>query len=147
MSVPAWHQDAACADDTVDPDWFFPAVGHDGTKAREVCAGCQVREQCLAMALHQPLAGIWGGTTEPDRVRMRREQGIELPQRWAAHNGRSRWEDRYYGMVSLGYSQVEIAYRWKIQPRSMERQLHRYGIPVSDQLLAEKLVAKAKEAS
>lgn len=145
MSVPKWHEDAACTDDTVDPDWFFPSVGHDGSKAREVCSGCEVRDQCLTVALHQPLAGIWGGTTEPDRVRMRREQGIELPQRWAAHNGRSRWENRYHEMLDLGYNQIEIADRWDIQPESMQRQLHRYNIPVSELLQAKIAAAKAEE--
>ena len=144
MTTPAWHDDAACADDTVDPDWFFPdKPGLAGLNAKRICGGCEVREQCLAVALRQPWPGIWGGTSESQRVRMRREQGIELPQRWAAHNGRSRWEDRYYEMVELGYTQVEIAQRWGIQPRSMERQLHRYGIPVSDLLLAEKIAARS----
>ena len=145
MTIPAWYQTAAGADGTVEPDWFFPAVGHDGTKAREVCAGCQVREQCLAVALRQPVAGIWGGTTEPERVAMRRELGIHLPQRWAARKHRSPWEDRYQEMVELGYNQLEIADRWGIQPQSMQRQLNRYGLPVSALLQAKIAAAKAEE--
>jgi hypothetical protein len=32
-----------------------------------------VREQCLALAREQGEQGIWGGTSERDRQRMRRE--------------------------------------------------------------------------
>jgi WhiB family redox-sensing transcriptional regulator len=72
----SWWGKAACQ--TADPDLFFPVstTGRDGTEARAklVCARCPVRESCLAYAMQAgtPLQGIWGGTSEADRARMRR---------------------------------------------------------------------------
>lgn len=138
-----WHAYAACADG-VDPDWFFPDVpGLAGNKAKAICRGCLVRQDCLIYALHRPVQGIWGGTTQSQRVIMRRNLGIELPQRWAARKHRSRWEERYHEMIDLGYNQVQIAQRWNIKPASLVRQLGRYGIPPSEQLLNEANSTKA----
>ncbi len=86
-SASSWRFDAACA--TSDPDLFFP-VGSTGTalrqaeRAKQVCAGCPVRLQCLEWALEtdQP-HGVWGGTDEVERARMAerryRRAGIEAP--------------------------------------------------------------------
>lgn len=66
-----WWQAAACR--TADPDIFFPVSAHgpgedDIARAKEVCAECRVRRQCLqfALATHQ-MHGVWGGTTEEER--------------------------------------------------------------------------------
>ncbi|MCL2582166.1 MAG: WhiB family transcriptional regulator [Streptosporangiales bacterium] len=66
-----WWQAAACR--TADPDIFFPVSAHgpgeeDIAQAKEVCAECSVRRQCLqfALATHQ-MHGVWGGTTEEER--------------------------------------------------------------------------------
>lgn len=68
--LPSWYDDAACLD--VDPDVFFPAKGSDGAAAKRICWRCPVRQQCLAMALPDPsLIGIFGGTTERERQKMR----------------------------------------------------------------------------
>jgi WhiB family redox-sensing transcriptional regulator len=68
-----WHLDAACAG--VDPEVFYPldlTAGSAGvTAAKEVCAVCPVRAQCLAdvMAAEDPARrwGISGGTTPAER--------------------------------------------------------------------------------
>ncbi len=40
-----------------------------------ICAGCQVRQECLEFALaHDQRYGIWGGTTAEDRQRDRRRR-------------------------------------------------------------------------
>ena len=73
-----WRHYAACRD--IDPELFFPigkagpVVAHQVAQARRVCAGCQVREPCLhwAVASGQD-AGVWGGTTEEERRRLRRQ--------------------------------------------------------------------------
>ncbi len=77
-----WRSEANCAG--VDPDLFFPERG--GSKvlqarqieqAKEVCAGCSVRMQCLVDALEgQEAFGIWGGLSE----RERREFQTKLPR-------------------------------------------------------------------
>ncbi len=43
--------------------------------AKAVCAGCQVRRECLQYALAtRQLHGVWGGTTEDNaRLHVRRE--------------------------------------------------------------------------
>jgi len=71
-----WRKDAACQD--TSPDLFFP-VGTTGqaliqiAQAQAVCAKCPVQTECLqfALATNQD-SGIWGGTTEEERRKLRR---------------------------------------------------------------------------
>jgi len=71
-----WRHDAACRD--TDPELFFPIseVGPGARQlaaAKEVCAGCPVRAQCLRYALDNGLDhGIFGGTTELERRELTR---------------------------------------------------------------------------
>ena len=72
----AWRARAAC--NTVDPDLFFP-VGVTGpavaqiAAAKAVCAGCDVRPECLEFAITTNQEyGIWGGTSEEERRALRR---------------------------------------------------------------------------
>jgi len=70
-----WVAQAACAglSGPVASALFFPSRGEPVTEARKVCAGCPVREQCLDFALRNgEQHGIWGGTSERERRRMRR---------------------------------------------------------------------------
>lgn len=77
----SWMEDAACLD--VDPEVFFP-VGEEGSAiyerdvavAKGVCAGCEVREQCLAYGVRQDVRqvlirvepeGVFGGLTARER--------------------------------------------------------------------------------
>ncbi|MGH9293661.1 MAG: WhiB family transcriptional regulator [Acidimicrobiales bacterium] len=67
---------AACRD--TDPDLFFP-VGCTGPAvdqieaARAVCYACEAREACLEFALEtNQESGVWGGTSEEERRRLRR---------------------------------------------------------------------------
>jgi len=70
INRPAWMARAACRD--ADPAIFFPEVGTNATAAKAVCAGCGEREICLGYALDNCEPGIWGGTSERERTRMRR---------------------------------------------------------------------------
>lgn len=59
----------------VDPELFFPDRGESAEAAKAVCAGCAVRQRCLEYALdHNERHGIWGGTSERDRRRLRRQR-------------------------------------------------------------------------
>lgn len=70
----AWQASAAC--DGLDPELFFPERGESTAKAKAVCAACPVREQCLEYALtNGEKFGIWGGLSERERRRLRRERG------------------------------------------------------------------------
>ena len=66
-----WRSLAACQ--FADPDLFFP-ISSSGpalaqvAQAKAICAGCQVRRECLAFAVrtHQ-VHGVWGGLSEQER--------------------------------------------------------------------------------
>jgi WhiB family redox-sensing transcriptional regulator len=68
-----WMASANCAG--MDPNDFFPERGdYYGLRAaKAVCAGCEVRAECLEYALDSPIEkfGIWGGVGDMDRRRMR----------------------------------------------------------------------------
>ncbi len=67
-----WQDRALCAQ--TDPDAFFPEKGASNREAKKVCRGCEVRMECLEYALeHDERFGIWGGLSERERRRMKRE--------------------------------------------------------------------------
>ena len=80
-----WRDRASCRD--TDPDLFFP-VGTTGSAleqieaAKAVCRACDAQSQCLefALATNQE-AGVWGGTSEEERRKLRKA--------WLAHRRRS----------------------------------------------------------
>lgn len=60
-----WAAKAACR--TADPDTLF-VQGAAQNRAKAICAGCQVRTECLADALDNHVEfGVWGGMTERER--------------------------------------------------------------------------------
>ena len=68
-----WQTKANCMG--VDPDLFFPERGASTREAKEVCRGCVVREDCLEYALaNGEKFGIWGGLSERERRRLRRQR-------------------------------------------------------------------------
>ena len=68
-----WQTHARCAE--VDPEIFFPERGGSSKAARSVCNVCHVRSQCLEYALNnKEQFGIWGGTSERERRRLRKER-------------------------------------------------------------------------
>lgn len=70
----SWQDRGACLG--LDSDLFFPDRGDaDTTKAaKAVCRGCDVRSECLNYALRaQERWGIWAGTSEKERRRMRND--------------------------------------------------------------------------
>ncbi|HEX2848975.1 MAG TPA: WhiB family transcriptional regulator [Acidimicrobiales bacterium] len=70
-----WQADAACRD--TETDIFFPASESDAGPALAICAVCPVREQCLEWALAtRQHDGIWGGTTDSERRRIRRRRSV-----------------------------------------------------------------------
>lgn len=69
----SWIQSAACATPDVDPRLFFPVVEGRAPrgwerKARVICRGCEVKRECLDVALSRGESeGIWGGLTGWER--------------------------------------------------------------------------------
>lgn len=73
FEIPQWHDHAACRGH--GPDQFFIDPGQSSAAAKALCNHCPVVEQCLADALDHPwLLGIWGGTTERQRLAIRRRR-------------------------------------------------------------------------
>lgn len=75
-----WQAQAACRN--LDPALFSPAKGHEEqeARARAVCAGCPVREACLASTLEdERLLGPY------DRAEIR--GGLDGRERYVAQHG------------------------------------------------------------
>lgn len=71
----SWQGQANCLG--VDPDLFFPERGASTREAKGVCRGCVVREECLEYALvNGEKFGIWGGLSERERRRIRRQRTL-----------------------------------------------------------------------
>jgi WhiB family redox-sensing transcriptional regulator len=67
-----WQDEALCAE--TDPESFFPEKGGSTREAKRVCRSCEVRPECLDYALeHDERFGIWGGMSERERRRLRRQ--------------------------------------------------------------------------
>lgn len=86
-----WRAASACL--SADPDLFFPiATGAVAIKqitmARQICAHCPVRKECLDFAMRSgENHGVWGGTTPEERIRVRRaraqrQRRIRLQPSW-----------------------------------------------------------------
>lgn len=74
-----WQDYANCLG--VDPDLFFPERGASTRESKEVCRGCIVREDCLEFALsYGEKFGIWGGMSERERRRLRRQRALAKRQ-------------------------------------------------------------------
>jgi WhiB family transcriptional regulator, redox-sensing transcriptional regulator len=70
-----WQERANCLG--VDPDLFFPERGASTREAKGVCGGCEVRLDCLEYALcNGEKFGIWGGLSERERRRLRRQRAL-----------------------------------------------------------------------
>jgi WhiB family redox-sensing transcriptional regulator len=70
----AWKDRAACHG---LPDEFFfpPPKVRVLEQTRRICAGCEVRLECLAYALHYcEDDGIWGGLSEVERRTLKRRR-------------------------------------------------------------------------
>jgi WhiB family redox-sensing transcriptional regulator len=66
-----WRDSALCAQ--VDPDAFYPERGASVKAQKRVCGICDVRGECLAFAIAtNEVWGVWGGTTERERRKLRR---------------------------------------------------------------------------
>lgn len=72
---PAFWYDAACLGAGVD--LWYPTQGEVSREARAVCASCPVREECLEWALENHEHGVWGGTNDRQRRKIRRERRRE----------------------------------------------------------------------
>ena len=71
----SWQERSLCAQ--TDPEAFFPEKGGSTREAKKVCVGCEVRAECLEYALaNDERFGIWGGLSERERRRLRRQRAL-----------------------------------------------------------------------
>jgi hypothetical protein len=105
----AWLAEAACRDQ--DPELFFPARGHarQGTAAKQVCAGCPVREPCRDLAVKAASGrnddhGIFGGTKPHERTRLRDNPPFDNQQVWLHDRGQA--EQAHQLAVQVGPQQA-----------------------------------------
>lgn len=73
-----WQDFAECS--TEDTSLFFPERGASTKEAKAVCRDCIVREECLEYALVYEKHGIWGGTSERERKRIRKQRANAAAQ-------------------------------------------------------------------
>lgn len=74
----------------MDTNLFFPYKGESAKEALSACNGtdrqpeCPVKSQCLEYALSLPslCVGIWGGTSQKERRRLRADKTPPQPIRW-----------------------------------------------------------------
>ncbi|MYV65471.1 WhiB family transcriptional regulator [Streptomyces sp. SID2131] len=69
-----WQENALCAQ--AGPEFFFPAPGSSTREAKQLCGACEGRVACLEYALaHDERFGVWGGLSEKERFRLKRNRG------------------------------------------------------------------------
>ena len=70
----AWQHKALCSQ--TDPEAFFPEKGGSTREAKRICKACAVRDECLEYALeHDERFGIWGGLSDRERRRLKKQIG------------------------------------------------------------------------
>ena len=78
----AWQDLANCRG--ADPDLFFPERGASTRAAKGICRECTVQAECLEFAIvSSEKFGIWGGMSERERRRIRRQRAITAARRQA----------------------------------------------------------------
>ncbi len=78
----AWQDLANCRG--ADPDLFFPERGASTRTAKGICRECSVQPDCLEFAIvSSEKFGIWGGMSERERRKIRRERSIAAERRQA----------------------------------------------------------------
>ncbi len=76
----AWQDDANCKG--ANADLFFPERGASTRSAKAICRECRVRADCLEFAIQTgEKFGIWGGMSERERRKVRRERQIAAAAR------------------------------------------------------------------
>lgn len=74
IKAPFFDGSQPCAQ--IDSELFFPETSGDAIQARpvikKICGSCNFETECLEYALKTNEYGIWGGTLEIERKRMRR---------------------------------------------------------------------------
>ena len=82
MREPRFYESPSCAQ--IGGDLFFPekegqAFGNiEIAMAKRICLSCPHQTECAQWGIKKEIHGIWGGLTESDRRRVRKEKNILL---------------------------------------------------------------------
>lgn len=130
MNLPLFDTPPPCAE-VADPDLYFPGRGdssHQEREAAAVCSSCRFTTPCLSYAVRHGVEGIWAGTSERDRARMRRELGVRAVEVTIERNTHNGVIDR---LTDVGWSAAEIAARTGVTKRTVVRRraVRRAGRP------------------
>ncbi len=75
-----WKDYANCLG--ANEDLFFPDRGASTRTAKQICSECQVRLECLEYAVTRgEKFGIWGGLSERERRKIRKQRAQEAMKR------------------------------------------------------------------
>ena len=77
---PAWMEHGKCLELPAGQRLrvFFPTRGADTIPAKRICADCPVRDLCCEYAIqNHEIYGIWGGLSERERRRIRKQRRID----------------------------------------------------------------------
>jgi WhiB family redox-sensing transcriptional regulator len=75
---PKWKSTPACAGTDTEL-WFNKddePTYDEKNLLKRICAGCEVRNQCLEYSLKHNVMGYWAGTTPRERQKLRKKLGI-----------------------------------------------------------------------
>jgi WhiB family redox-sensing transcriptional regulator len=76
----SWQDEANCKG--ANADLFFPERGASTRSAKAICRECEVRADCLEFAIVTgEKFGNWGGMSERERRRVRRERQVAAARR------------------------------------------------------------------
>jgi len=78
----SWQDQSSCRG--ANAELFFPERGASTRKAKAICMACDARVECLEFAIQQSEKfGIWGGLSERERRKIRKERAVEDLRRQA----------------------------------------------------------------
>ena len=73
----AWRRQGKCR--KIDPEVFYPPDGLGVAQAQAICATCPVVDACAEWGIAHEEYGVWGGLSERQRRRIRRQRRIRRP--------------------------------------------------------------------
>jgi WhiB family transcriptional regulator, redox-sensing transcriptional regulator len=124
-----WLDRAACRDQ--DPERFFPEPGEQikAAEAKAICAGCQVRDHCLDLAVKAAGGidadhGVFGGTLPTERSSLR---GNTFPEPSAYRQHRELAEQAHQVANQIGLRQA--ARQLGIHRDALKAAFQQWGLP------------------